>query len=116
MAVLGLTGQIIELHRAGRMRVLAVTSPQRLEASPEFATAAESGFPKMVVRGWIGLLAPAGTPPAVIDRVAQATRTALGDRAWLQMITEAGMEPATDPARSNSAKRSQRTSRCGRRS
>ena len=58
----GVTGQVIELHRAGKMRVLAVTSPTRLVAAPELPTAAELGFPGMTVRGSIGLLAPAGTP------------------------------------------------------
>ena len=96
MAILGLTGQVIELHRAGRMRVIALTSPTRLKASPDLPTAAELGFPKLVVRGWIGLLAPAGTPPAAIERVAQATRAALAERAWQQMLFEAGMEPALD--------------------
>ena len=96
VGILGLTGQIIELHKAGRMRVLAVTSPKRLKGAPDFPTAAESGFPAMNVRGSIGLLAPAGTPPAMIDRVAQATRTALAERSWQQMISESGMEPALD--------------------
>ena len=96
IGILGLTGQIIELHKAGRMRVLAVTSPKRLKGAPDFATAAESGFPAMNVRGSIGLLAPAGTPPAMIDRVAQATRTALAERSWQQLISESGMEPALD--------------------
>ena len=96
VGILGLTGQIIELHKAGRMRVLAVTSPTRLKGAPEFPTAAESGFPGMNVRGSIGLLAPAGTPPAMIERVAQATRTALAERSWQQMISESGMEPALD--------------------
>jgi tripartite-type tricarboxylate transporter receptor subunit TctC len=96
MAILGLTGQVIELHRAGRMRVLALTSPARLTAVPDLPTAAELGFGKLVVRGWIGLLAPAGTPPAVIDRVAQASRAALAERAWQQMLSEAGMEAALD--------------------
>ena len=96
MAILGLTGQVIELHRAGRMRVIALTSPARLKAAPDLPTAAELGYPKLVVRGWIGLLAPAGTPPAAIERVAQATRAALAERAWQQMLFESGMEPALD--------------------
>ena len=54
----GVTGQVLELHRSGRMRVLAVTSPTRLVAAPELPTAAELGFPGMTVTGSIGLLAP----------------------------------------------------------
>ena len=96
VAVLGLTGQVIELHRAGRLRVLAVTSPARLKAAPEFATAVEQGYPAMNVRGSIGILAPAGTPAPIIERVAQASRTALADKAWQQQLHEAGMEPTLD--------------------
>src|SRR6476620_1233567 len=49
MGTPGVTGQVIELHRSGKMRVLAVTSPTRLVAAPELPTAAELGFPSMVV-------------------------------------------------------------------
>jgi tripartite-type tricarboxylate transporter receptor subunit TctC len=96
MAVLGLTGQVIELHRANRMRVIAVTSPNRLSAAKELPTAAEMGFPQVNVRGSIGVLAPAGTPKEAIERIAQATRTALGDRAFQQLFIDAGMEPTVD--------------------
>jgi tripartite-type tricarboxylate transporter receptor subunit TctC len=96
MAILGMTGQVIELHKIGRMRILALTSPNRLAALAGVPTTAESGFPKLNVRGWIGLLAPAGTPQGVIDRVAQASRAALAERAWQQMLSEAGMEAALD--------------------
>jgi tripartite-type tricarboxylate transporter receptor subunit TctC len=96
VGVLGLTAQIIEFHRSGKMRILAVTSPARLTTAPDLPTAAELGFPAMNVRGSIGLLAPAGTPSAIIDRVAQATRTALAEQAWQQLIMEAGMEPSAD--------------------
>src|SRR5215211_6913762 len=58
LGVVGVTGQVLELHRAGKMRVLAVTSPTRLIAAPELPTAAELGFPAMIVTGSIGLLAP----------------------------------------------------------
>ena len=96
MAILGMTGQVIELHRVGRMRILALTSPNRLTALPQVPTGAESGFPRLSVRGSIGLLAPAGTPAPMVERVVQATRTALGERAWQQMLAEAGMEPSLD--------------------
>jgi tripartite-type tricarboxylate transporter receptor subunit TctC len=45
----GVTGQVIEFHRSGKMRVLAVTSPTRLNAAPELPTAAELGFGDMTV-------------------------------------------------------------------
>jgi tripartite-type tricarboxylate transporter receptor subunit TctC len=96
MGVVGVTGQVLELHRAGKMRVLALTSPKRPQAAPEIATAAETGFPGITVTGTIGLLAPAGTPKPIIEQIAQATRTALADPVYQQMFVEAGMEAAVD--------------------
>ena len=92
----GVTGQVLELHRSGRMRVLAVTSPTRLVAAPELPTAAELGFPGMTVTGSIGLLAPAGTPIGIIEQIAQASRTAVAEPAYQQMLIEAGIEPTLD--------------------
>jgi len=92
----GVTGQVIELHRSGKMRVLAVTSPARLNAAPELPTAAELGFAGMTVMGSIGLLAPAGTPTGIIEQIAQATRTIVANSAFSRMLTDAGIEPAPD--------------------
>jgi tripartite-type tricarboxylate transporter receptor subunit TctC len=86
-------GQVLEFHRFGKMRVLAVTGPTRLSAAPELATAAELGFPDMIVTGSIGLLAPAGTQTKIIAQIVQATSTALGEPAYKQMLIDAGMEP-----------------------
>jgi tripartite-type tricarboxylate transporter receptor subunit TctC len=96
MGIVGVTGQVLELHRAGKMRVLAVTSPKRLTAAPELPTAAELGFPGMTVTGSIGLLAPAGTPIAIIEQIAQATRTAVADPRYQKMLIDTGMEPTLD--------------------
>ena len=96
MGTPGVTGQVLEFHRTGKLRILAVTSPARLIAAPELPTAAELGFPGMTVRGSIGLLAPAGTPIAIIQQVAQATRTAVADPAFQRMLIDAGIEPTPD--------------------
>jgi tripartite-type tricarboxylate transporter receptor subunit TctC len=96
IGVPGVTGQVIEFHRSGKMRVLAVTSPTRLVAAPELPTAAELGFPGMTVTGSIGLLAPAGTPIGIIEQIAQASRTAVAEPAYKQMLIEAGIEPTLD--------------------
>ena len=55
--------------RAGRVRALAVTSPQRSPAAPEIPTMAEAGVTGCEISEWNALLAPAGTPPATIDRL-----------------------------------------------
>jgi tripartite-type tricarboxylate transporter receptor subunit TctC len=92
----GVTGQVIESHRSGKMRVLAVTSPARLGAAPELPTAAELGFAGMTVMGSIGLLAPSGTPTAIIEQIAQATRTIVAETAFRRMLSDAGIEPTLD--------------------
>jgi len=92
----GVTGQVLELHRSGKMRILAVTSPTRLIAAPDLPTAAELGFPGMTVTGSIGLLAPAGTPIGIIEQIAQATRTAVAEPAYKQMLIDSGIEPTLD--------------------
>ena len=96
MGTPGVTGQVIEFHRTGKMRVLAVTSPARLNAAPELSTAAELGFAGMTVMGSIGLLAPAGTPTGIIEQIAQATRTIVAEPAFKRMLTDAGIEPTPD--------------------
>jgi len=96
MGVPGVTGQVIEFHRTGKMRVLAVTGSTRLAAAPELPTAAELGFPGMIVTGSIGLAAPAGTPAGIIEQIAQATRTVVAEPPFKQMLIDAGIEPTLD--------------------
>ena len=96
LGIVGVTGQVLEFHRSGKMRVLAVTSPTRLVAAPELPTVAELGLPGMTVTGSIGLLAPAGTPLGIIEQIAQATRTAVAEPAYKQMLIDAGMESTLD--------------------
>jgi tripartite-type tricarboxylate transporter receptor subunit TctC len=93
MGTPGVTGQVIQFHRSGKMRVLAVTSPARLNAATELPTAAELGFAGVTVMGSIGLLAPAGTPRGIIEQIAQATRTIVAEPAFKQMLIDAGIEP-----------------------
>jgi tripartite-type tricarboxylate transporter receptor subunit TctC len=101
IAVAALTGQVLEFHRAGKIRVLAVTSPKRLPAAPELPTVTEAGLPGLTVSLTLGLLAPAGTPTQITEQIGQATRTALAEPAYQKSLIEGGYEPAVD---SNSEK------------
>ena len=96
MGTPGVTGQVLEFHRSGKLRILAVTSQTRLVAAPELPTAAEQGFPAMTVRGSIGVLAPAGTPIGIIEQIAQATRTVVAEPSFQRMLIDAGIEPTAD--------------------
>jgi len=59
----------IGLIRGGKLRALAVSSAQRNAVAPEVPTVAESGYPGFEIDPWWGILAPAGTPRAVVDKV-----------------------------------------------
>jgi tripartite-type tricarboxylate transporter receptor subunit TctC len=63
--------------KTGKLKALAVTSAQRSPAAPELPTVAESGLPGYEVVAWNGLLAPAGTPKAVIDRLSEELAKAM---------------------------------------
>jgi tripartite-type tricarboxylate transporter receptor subunit TctC len=63
--------------KSGRLKAIAVTSPQRSPAAPEIPTIAESGLPGYSVFAWNGLLAPAGTPPAVIAKLSEELKKAM---------------------------------------
>jgi len=57
--------------KAGKVRALAVTSPQRWHSAPELPTMAESGFPGFNMTAWFGLLVPAGTPGPIVSRMSE---------------------------------------------
>jgi tripartite-type tricarboxylate transporter receptor subunit TctC len=63
----------LPLVREGRLRAFAVTSRVRSAVAPDLPTMAESGYPGFEAVPWFGLLAPAGTPPAIIDKVYRET-------------------------------------------
>jgi tripartite-type tricarboxylate transporter receptor subunit TctC len=62
-------GSILPTVREGKLRPLAVTSLKRSPNMPEFPTMIEAGVADFEVTSWFGLLAPAGTPAAIIDRL-----------------------------------------------
>jgi tripartite-type tricarboxylate transporter receptor subunit TctC len=66
--------------KAGKLRAIAVGSGQRVSLLPDVKTVAEQGFPGFDATSWGGLLAPAGTPKDVIDRMSAELKTALADK------------------------------------
>ncbi|MEO8057814.1 MAG: tripartite tricarboxylate transporter substrate binding protein [Burkholderiales bacterium] len=80
---------VIQHIRAGKLRALAVSGSSRLASLPNVPTVAEQGVPNYEVRSWTAVLAPAGTPKAVVDRLNAALRTALADDTLRQKLEEA---------------------------
>src|SRR5262249_55517391 len=96
MGMVALTSQSLEFHRSGKLRILAVTSPERLIAAPELSTVAEAGFPGLTNQSTIGPVAPAGTPKPIIEQIAHVVRTALAEPAYQQKLIDSGFEASPD--------------------
>ncbi|WP_427184793.1 Bug family tripartite tricarboxylate transporter substrate binding protein [Bordetella bronchialis] len=85
--------------RDGRLRALAVTTAQRSAELPDVPTVAESGYPSLQVDPWYGVLVPAGTDPALVNRLSQAIDKALKTPSVRQRIVGLGATPiGTTPA------------------
>lgn len=93
MIVPAMTNLVLELHRAGKLRVLAVTHGTRLAAAPELPTAVEQGLTDLVAPNFVGVFAPAGTPREVIGQVARANLALLGDSDYRQLLVSGTFEP-----------------------
>lgn len=78
--------------RENKLRALAVTSPKRSPAAPDLPTMGESGFPGFDVTSWFALMAPAGTPQPIIDRLHQETVRVLALPDIRQKFADLGME------------------------
>jgi tripartite-type tricarboxylate transporter receptor subunit TctC len=80
--------------RSGRLRVLAAASPQRNRLFPEVPTFAELGYPRIAVALWFGLLAPAGTPRPVIEKLNSHATKALESPEVREKLLAQGADPA----------------------
>jgi tripartite-type tricarboxylate transporter receptor subunit TctC len=77
-----------------RLRALAVTSAQRIALFPDVPTMQESGVPNFEVNSWYGLMAPAGTPAAILDKINADMHTALRVPEVEKRMQEVGMPPS----------------------
>ena len=84
---------MIELHRAGKIRIIATSGAQRSPLLPSVATFREQGFAAIEGSGWIGVYAPAKTPKPVIDQLATAIASALKAPDMRERFLTLGYEP-----------------------
>lgn len=90
---------LVPLVREGKLRALAVTSAKRFAAVPDLPTMIEAGFPGFEAVAAFGLMAPAGTPQAVIDKIHQDHMKALSSPEVRKKLSDVGMEViASSPA------------------
>jgi tripartite-type tricarboxylate transporter receptor subunit TctC len=84
--------------KSGKLRALAVSSAQRTSSLPEVPTFVEAGVPEFVVNSWVGLLAPAGLPPGIAERLSTELNLVLNDPAAREKLRVLGIEPAPGSA------------------
>jgi tripartite-type tricarboxylate transporter receptor subunit TctC len=82
----------------GRLRAIAVSSSERVSVLPSVPTVAESGLPDFDLVPWVGLLAPAGTPKAVVDKVSEELARIVRSQDFSQRIIGLGGRPRTSTA------------------
>jgi len=80
--------------RAGKLRALAVTGPERSPVLPELPTLSEAGLPGFSITSWFGLYAPSGTTPQIIGRLNREANRALATARIRRQLTDQGIEPA----------------------
>jgi tripartite-type tricarboxylate transporter receptor subunit TctC len=81
----------LPLVKAGKIRALAVATPERAAALPDLPTVAEAGVPGFDVSSWIGLFVPVKTPLEIVDRIHTDTVAALGDPATRRKLEDMGV-------------------------
>lgn len=89
--------EAMPLVKTGQLRALAVTTAKRLPAYPDIPTVAESGVPGYELIGWYGFLAPARTPPDIVDTLNKAFNKALQDAETRKKLQDLGFEVAGGP-------------------
>ncbi|MGA9010809.1 MAG: tripartite tricarboxylate transporter substrate binding protein [Xanthobacteraceae bacterium] len=91
-----ITGTVLEMHKAGQVRILAVAADHRLSAAPDIETTTEAGYPDLVAQLFVGLFAPAGTPRPIIDRLAKVTQEVVVNKNFQGKLQDAGFVQVVD--------------------
>lgn len=89
-----ISGQLLQFHQAGKIRIIAINSKERLKGAPDVPTAIEQGVPNMVGQLFLGIYAPAATPQAAVDAISAATKKAVDNPEFEKILTASGFEPA----------------------
>lgn len=89
-AIVSISTSIVDMHRAGKLRIIAITSAKDVAAAPGIPTVIEQGYPKLVAEFFIGLFAPAAVPDPVLDGLADETRSAMQDPNVREALSRSG--------------------------
>ena len=86
-----IVGPLMPQVRSGNVKALVVTAKERIPAASDVPTMAEQGVPDFVSGTWAGIIAPAGTPKEIVDRIAAEAKKALADPAMKDKLAEQGI-------------------------
>ena len=89
----GTPPSVLGMVRSGKLRAIAVTGAKRMPLLPEVPTIAESGYPKFVAEDWKAIVAPRGTPAAVVDKLNKAINVALTKPDAIAKLQDEGSTP-----------------------
>src|SRR5262249_8737480 len=95
--MLGVASTIRPNVKAGRLKALAASPAKRAHVAPNVPTMAEAGLPDFEAGVWFGLVAPAGTPGAVIEKLSAAANGALRSEEVVAKLRAQGFEPLGGP-------------------
>jgi tripartite-type tricarboxylate transporter receptor subunit TctC len=87
------TPEVLPQMSSGRLKVLAIASPQRLPLMPDIPTVAEAGLPDFSVSLWYGLMGAKGIPQPIVEKLNSAVRTALVDPEVIAKLANLGAQP-----------------------
>jgi tripartite-type tricarboxylate transporter receptor subunit TctC len=87
------TAHILDLHRAGKVRILSVNSTARLKTAPDIPTSIEAGLAGMVGQTTFGIFAPAGTPRPILERINHVTQQVLAEEQFQNELLRLGFDP-----------------------
>jgi tripartite-type tricarboxylate transporter receptor subunit TctC len=85
---------VIPHLKAGKLKALATTYTKRITAYPSLPTAIEQGYPQVNIGHWAGIFAPAGTPPAILERMNAELLAVVKSQEFADKMVPSGIEPA----------------------
>jgi len=87
---------ILPLIKSGALKPIALGTTARAPTAPDVPTTVELGMPDLKIENWYGMIAPSGTPPAIIAALNKITLTALADAGVKEKLAEQGLTTAGD--------------------
>lgn len=88
-----ITSAVVSLHRSGKMRLLSVNAPERIDAIPDVPTSHEQGLKGFVSQIFFGVFCPIRTPLPIREQINAVTQKEWADKAFLKKLIDAGFEP-----------------------